>query len=156
MAESSDLYKNEKVGVVGSGLIGRSWAMLFASAGYRVQIYDISAEQVATALGNILVQLKDLNEAGLLRGKLSVEEQHALISGTDSLQKCVQGAKYIQECVPENFDLKAKVFAQIDEFVDDKTILASSTSSMPISTFSEKLKHRSQCIVSHPVCMFLI
>ena len=70
--------------------------MLFASAGYRVQIYDISAEQVATALGNILVQLKDLNEAGLLRGKLSVEEQHALISGTDSLQKCVQGAKYIQ------------------------------------------------------------
>ena len=79
-----------------SGLIGRSWAMLFASAGYKVHMYDVSHTQVATALKNILVQLKDLQEAGLLRGKLSVEQQHELISGTNTLQTCVEGAKYVQ------------------------------------------------------------
>ena len=48
--------------------------------------------------------------------------------------------------------MKRKVWKQIDEFVtSDDTILASSTSSMPASTFTNDLKHKSQCIVCHPV-----
>lgn len=70
--------------------------MLFASAGYKVKMYDVDSGQMTTALNNILVQLKDLACAGLLRGKLSAEQQHELISGTDSLQDCVQEAIYVQ------------------------------------------------------------
>jgi len=142
--------KNEKVGIVGSGLIGRSWAMLFAAAGYNVCLYDIKHEQVSAALDNILVQLKDLSTQGLLRGSLTVEEQHGLMEGTNSLADCVSEAVYVQECVPEDLSLKTRVFAELDALVSDNTVLASSTSAMPCSTFTEKLNHRKQAIVVHP------
>lgn len=70
--------------------------MLFASAGYRVIIYDIDAAQISSALDNILSQLKELEKSGLLRGSLSPAEQHKVISGTSSLAECVSDAKYVQ------------------------------------------------------------
>ena len=63
-----------------------------------------------------------------MRGSLTAAAQAEMISGTDSLETCVKGAKYIQECVPESLDLKRKVWASIDEIADDTTILATSTS----------------------------
>lgn len=79
-----------------SGLIGRSWAMLFASAGYKVIMYDVEPAQISSALENILSQLKELEKSGLLRGSLSAVEQHKLISGTNSFAECVVDAKYVQ------------------------------------------------------------
>ena len=42
--------RNEKVGIVGSGLIGKSWAMIFASEGFNVVLYDVDQNQVAKAI----------------------------------------------------------------------------------------------------------
>ena len=79
-----------------SGLIGRSFAMLYAAGGYRVSIYDIEPAQVESALKEIHTQLLHLQETGFLRGKLSASEQESLITGTNDLAECAKGAVFIQ------------------------------------------------------------
>lgn len=140
-----------KVGIVGSGFIGRGWAMLFASVGYRVSVYDVEPSKVEEALADIKLQLKKLEDTGLLRGELTAEEQYNLISKCHSLKDCVQDSVHVQESVFENLELKKTVFKQLDEVASDTVVLCSSTSCFPASSFSEDLKHRSQVIVGHPV-----
>lgn len=140
-----------KIGIVGSGLIGKSWAMIFASVGYNVMLYDVQPQQVTTAIESITSELKQFEDEGTLRGdKLSAADQAKLITGTSSLQECVQDCIYVQECVPENLDLKIKVWKQIDEVVTSETILASSTSCIVPSKISADLKNKERFIVAHP------
>jgi len=139
------------VAIVGSGLIGRSWAMLFASVGYEVSLYDVLPEQVEGALKEIARQLKLLKENGFLRGTRSESEQVDLIKGSTNLKECVHGAIHIQENVPERIEIKRKVLAEIDAVMPDGCVLASSTSAMLPSTISDHLKHKDHFIVAHPV-----
>ncbi|XP_014692655.1 lambda-crystallin homolog isoform X2 [Equus asinus] len=139
------------VAIVGSGLIGQSWGMLFASGGFKVKLYDIEQQQVTKALENIRKEMKLLEQAGSLKGSLSAEEQLSLIRGCASVEEAVEGAMHIQECVPENLELKRKIFAQLDRAVDDTIVLSSSTSCLLPSQLFAGLAHVKQCIVAHPV-----
>ncbi|XP_017868883.1 PREDICTED: lambda-crystallin homolog [Drosophila arizonae] len=141
----------QRIGIVGSGLIGRAWALLFASAGYRVQLYDILESQIATALDELREELQQLEAKGALRGNLTAAAQFELISGCTQLKELVQDALHIQECVPEQLQLKRSLYAQLDDLLEPQTVLASSTSTFMPSLFSESLKRRSQILVAHPL-----
>lgn len=70
--------------------------MLFAGAGYDVNIYDVSEAQMAKALEMTKQTLLEYEEKGYLRGKGTAQEQAAKISVTNSLQDCLKGAFYVQ------------------------------------------------------------
>ena len=79
-----------------SGLIGQSWAMLFAASHFDVAIYDVISENVDKALVSIDAQLQNLESKGLLRGKINAKQQFALIRKADSLEDCLQNAIHVQ------------------------------------------------------------
>lgn len=143
-----------KIAIIGSGLIGKSWSVLFCRAGYEVNLYDIDEKQVSSALSGILESLQELERKGLLKNSAvkSAQEAHKLVNGCNDISKAIEGAIYVQENTPENVEIKKKVFANLDDVVkNDDIILASSTSCIVPSRFTEELKHRKQCIVAHPV-----
>ncbi|KAF7250775.1 hypothetical protein EYD10_03550 [Varanus komodoensis] len=91
-----DPIQEGRVVIVGSGLIGCSWAMVFASGGFQVKLYDIVEEQIRNALEKIGKQMKELEKTGMLKGSLKADQQLALISGCTDLKEAIQGAIYVQ------------------------------------------------------------
>ncbi|GAB6027997.1 hypothetical protein CHUAL_002224 [Chamberlinius hualienensis] len=142
---------SQKIGILGCGLIGRSWSMLFASVGYKVTLYDLLPSQVQSALKEIKEQLEVLEQTGQLRGELSAAEQNACVSGTSSLEDLIKGAFFVLESVPESLEIKRKALTAADVFLEDGAILASSTSAILPSKLAEGLKHAHSFIVTHPV-----
>ncbi|XP_068123035.1 lambda-crystallin homolog isoform X2 [Hyperolius riggenbachi] len=125
--------------------------MVFASGGFRVRIFDIAKEQVSAALEDIKKQMDELTKSGMLRGKLSSDQQFSLISGCHDLKIALEGAVFIQECVPENMELKQKIFSDLDTHVNNSAIISSSTSCLSPTKMFNGLKHVKNCIVAHPV-----
>ena len=142
----------QHVAIIGSGLIGKAWAMVFSRAGHHVKMYDLVLESVPVALAALAKELEVQEKAGLLRGTTAAAAA-SLVSGVTSMAELLKGATYVQECVPENLDLKRKVWTEIDSHVDlsGDPILASSTSNIKCSLWSEHLKHRDRCLVAHPI-----
>ncbi|CAL1539451.1 unnamed protein product [Lymnaea stagnalis] len=141
----------EKIAIVGSGLIGQFWAMIFSSGGHKVTIYDIYPEQVSKALQNIAANLALYEKQGCLRGQINAEQQTCLISGSNDLQECLKGAVYVQECVPESADLKRKVFEQMDPFITSEMVVATSSSCIGVSQFVGGMANKHRTLVAHPV-----
>ena len=120
------------VAVVGTGVIGRSWALLFARAGCRTRIYDRDPAQVEKALAWI--------DQGL-----------ELISTHARLSDALDGAGYVQESGPEDIEIKKAVYHDLDQAADRQTILGSSTSAHDMSDIARGLAGANRCIVAHPV-----
>lgn len=137
--------------IIGSGLIGRSWAMVFTSGGYTVKIYDNQPGLASSALTAIRQQLMDMEQKNMLRGELSASQQLSLISAYSDLQQAVEGAFFIQECVFEDLGVKQKVFQEVEGLVGSDVILSSSTSCLVPSDVFSKVQNKSRCLVSHPV-----
>jgi 3-hydroxyacyl-CoA dehydrogenase len=139
----------EKIGIVGAGLIGRAWAMVFARAGHPVKMWDADPAAVPKALGLIGEALEQLKEFGLLAEAPATVR--ARVSAAATLQDCVKEADYVQENVAERVDVKRRLYADMDAAAPPHCVLASSTSSIPTSVFSESVPGRQRCIVAHPV-----
>ncbi|XP_020487643.1 lambda-crystallin homolog [Labrus bergylta] len=137
--------------VVGSGLIGRSWSMVFISGGYSVKIYDNQPGQSANAIKEIRKQLEELEGAHMLRGELTATQQLALLSSYDDMAQALEGAFFVQECVFEQLEVKQSVFQDLERLVGTDVILSSSTSCLVPSDVFSKVQNRSRCLVSHPV-----
>lgn len=137
-----------RVAVIGAGLIGQAWAMVFASGGKAVRLWDGDASALANAISLIRGQLEELQEQGLVDDADAAAER---IVACASLEDALDGVAYVQENLPERVELKREIFATMDRLCAPDTVLASSTSSIPASSFTESLTQRERCLVAHPV-----
>ncbi len=139
----------ERVAVVGAGLIGRAWAIVFARAGCSVALWDKLPGVADAAMEQIRARLGDLHAAGL------VEEEPVAIAArirpVTALDACLAGAVHVQEQGPERVEVKRELFAELDALSPADAVLASSTSGIPASAFTEALAGRQRCLVAHPV-----
>ena len=140
----------EKTAIVGSGFIGRAWAISFARAGYEVALWDQSSEAVARARDYIAEILTDLEQNDLLNGNSPETVLKRIVAEAD-LTEALDGAVHIQENTPEDLQIKTKVFSQLDAAAHPSAIIASSTSALLPSKFTAHLTNRHRCLVVHPI-----
>jgi len=137
-----------KIAIVGSGLIGRAWATIFASHGFDVALHDVAPGAAEAARAHIAANLEELAGHGLVDDPKGSLARIRIASG---LADVLAGAGFVQENGPETVEAKRALFAEMDELAAPDTILASSTSFIMASVFSEGLKGRARCLVGHPV-----
>jgi len=140
---------NETVAIVGAGLIGRAWAIVFARSGFQVRLHDQVPAALDNCLGIIGERLRDLAEFGLIAD--APDAILARIRPSASLAEAVDGVVLVQENVAEKLEVKREVFAELDRLAPPDAVLASSTSWLPASSFSEHVPGRARCLVGHPV-----
>ncbi|MFZ5672538.1 MAG: 3-hydroxyacyl-CoA dehydrogenase [Pseudomonadota bacterium] len=136
--------------VIGSGFIGRAWAISFARSGSTVRLWDQADGAAAKALDYIAGVLEDLAQNDLLNGATPTTVL-ARITPAATLTEAVANAQHVQENTPEVLATKIKVFEALDAAARPDAVLASSTSAILPSRFTEGLNGRSRCIVVHPI-----
>ncbi|MBL8382340.1 MAG: 3-hydroxyacyl-CoA dehydrogenase [Burkholderiales bacterium] len=139
---------NPKIAIVGAGLIGRAWAIVFARAGHPVAMTDIDADALARAHELIGARLADLREFGLIDE--APAQVLARITCERTLAAAVADAALVQENVRETLDAKRAIFAALDPLAPPRCVLASSTSWIPASQYTEALAGRGRAMVAHP------
>jgi 3-hydroxybutyryl-CoA dehydrogenase len=128
---------SKKIGVVGAGLTGSEIALIYALAGFEVQLFDIMPQRLSAAIS----RLDALMNKGVERGfytKDAVQPTLARIHPAASLED-LAGATVVIEAVFESIEVKTQVFAEIDRICGPSCLLATNTSTIPISTLAGRL-----------------
>lgn len=138
----------DNIAIVGAGFIGCSWSIVFGRAGYPVTLYDSSDDQRQSALDRIGQSLEQLAGAGLVQ---DCEAILGRIRVTGDLADAVSGAVHVQEAVTERLEAKKEAFRDIDNLASSDAVIASSSSTLPPSSYSEELYGRGRCLLAHPL-----
>jgi len=128
-----------RAAVLGSGTMGHGIAQVLASSGLEVCMYDIADEYLERGLGLVRANL----DKGVAKGKVSEDARAATLarlSTTTDLERALDGVDVVVEAVPEKLDLKRELFARLGE-LDDDVLLATNTSSLPITKIAAAARH---------------
>lgn len=137
----------QKIVVIGAGQMGSGIAQVCAMAGYDVKVQDLKQEQLDRGLAIITKNLARQVE----KGRMKEEEQEATLNRlTVTLDlDCVKEADLVIEAAVEKMDIKKKIFANLDEIAPDHAILATNTSSLPITEIAAVTKRPEKVIGMH-------
>src|ERR1700678_3805762 len=136
----------QKVAIVGTGLIGASWAAQYLANGFDV----IATDPAPNAEANLRKWVDEAWEL-LAVTVLASGASRDRLTFTADIKEAVSKADFVQESVPERALLKSKVFAQMDEAAPPDTILASSASGITMDVIQSGCKHHPErCVIGHP------
>lgn len=140
---------NRQIAILGSGSIGVSFAVLFATKGFTVKVWDISEESLDRAETDLDRRLREMKENRLFSE--SVQQIASRVEFVASCKDAVIASELIQECIPEKLDLKRELFLSIAPYVAHDTVIASSSSAIMPSALTEDIAQlKEQIIIGHP------
>ncbi|NPU86319.1 MAG: 3-hydroxyacyl-CoA dehydrogenase family protein [Syntrophaceae bacterium] len=138
----------KKFTVLGAGTMGHGIAQAAVQAGFDAVLYDVSTEFVEKGAARIQKSLAKR----VAKGKLAEDEMKAILgrlkTSTD-LAEAVKDADFVVEAVPENLDLKKKIFAELDKLCKPETILATNTSVLSVTAVAGATNRKDQVVGTH-------
>jgi 3-hydroxyacyl-CoA dehydrogenase len=137
-----------KVAIVGAGLVGSGWALVFARSGFEVAVFDPSKEVSDGVLGWMAQELAGLHNLGLVG---NVDEILSRVTIAKTLAEAVEDAIYVQESVFETVSAKTGISMDIDALLAPDACVGSSSSGIPASRFTEGCRNRERFLIAHPV-----
>jgi 3-hydroxypropionate dehydrogenase (NADP+) len=139
-----------KVACVGAGLIGQGWATLFSSAGLEVILQDVTETVLEKSMSAVKSNLIFLEANNLLKqGEAEVALKR--IKMNTLISEAVCQADYIQESVPDYYEMKKQIFREMDAAASDHAILASSSSGLLMTEIQKMTTRPHRCVLVHPV-----
>src|SRR5215470_7384424 len=142
MAKNKEI---RNVAIVGTGVIGASWAALYLARGLNVVATDPAPNAEANLRKYIDAAWKDLTVIGL-----SPNASRDHLKFTTDMKQALANADLVQENGPERQDFKIKLFADIDAATPPNSIIASSSSGLTMSIMQSACKHPERCVIGHP------
>src|SRR6266436_2767271 len=133
------------VAIVGTGVIGASWAALYLARGLNVVATDPAPNAEANLRQYIDAAWKDLTVIGF-----SPKASRDHLKFTTDLKQALADADLVQENGPERKEFKVKLFAELDAATRPDTIIASSSSGLTMSVMQSACKHPERCVIGHP------
>jgi 3-hydroxyacyl-CoA dehydrogenase len=135
-----------RVAIVGTGLIGASWASLFLAKGLQVVATDPAPNAEASLRKFVETAWLPLKRLGLSAGA-----SQSNLKFTTDLAQAVAGVDLVQENGPEQIEFKQKLYGQLDELLPPEVIIASSSSGLTMSEIQKGAKtHPERCVIAHP------
>jgi len=134
--------------VIGTGMMGPGIAGSLALGGVETTILSRTEETAAKGLEAAQAQLRILSENGLA-DRTGVRDACGRISASSAFDRTVASADLVIESVPENMDLKQKLFARMDSLADPAIVLASNTSGLSITAIAARCRHPERVLTTH-------
>ncbi|WP_263358586.1 3-hydroxyacyl-CoA dehydrogenase NAD-binding domain-containing protein [Acidicapsa ligni] len=135
----------QKVTIIGTGVIGASWAAFFLAQGLDVVATDIAPDADLALRRFVDAAWPALTQLGLAAGATRDR-----LKFTSDLHVAIKGADLVVENGPERADFKIKLFADLDAHTPVSTILASSSSGIPMTVIQSGCKNPGRCVICHP------
>lgn len=135
----------KRIAIVGTGVIGASWAAQYLAKGFEVVATDPAPNAEANLRKYVDEYWPDLTDIGLSQGA-----SRDRLSFTADMKKALSQADLVQENGPERPDFKMKLYAEMDEIVPLDSLLASSSSGITPSVIQSKCKHPERVVIGHP------
>ena len=142
MANSKQI---RNVAIVGTGVIGASWAALYLARGLDVVATDPAPNAEANLRKYIDNAWKDLEVIGLSPGA-----SRDRLKFTLDMKKALADADLVQENGPERKEFKIQLYADMDAATRPDAIIASSSSGLTMSVMQSNCKHPERCVIGHP------
>jgi 3-hydroxybutyryl-CoA dehydrogenase len=136
------------VAVIGAGVMGHGIAQLFAQAGSAVRLHDAGERQLAGGLAAMEESLELLVEEEVL-SPWEAASARARVRPTTSLDTALAGADLVIEAIPEVLEAKLELYDRIERVVSDAAIVASNTSTIPISRLGQRARRPERMAVVH-------